>query len=235
METILQINNLKKAFGSKIVLNDINLSLQKGKVMGILGPNGSGKTTLLNLIEGFLKPTEGTVSIESKNAGVETKALTSMLQDKNVFLTWMKVSDGLAFYSDFFKDFDKTKAKELLKSLSISETDKIRNLSKGTLEKFSLALTISRKAKLYILDEPLSGIDPIAREEILELIVNNLDEESSMIITTHLIAELERILDEVVFIKDGSIILQGDAEEIRMERQTSLDKLYRELYRKTDN
>ncbi|MCM0648217.1 ABC transporter ATP-binding protein [Clostridium swellfunianum] len=235
METILQINNLKKAFGSKIVLNDINLSLQKGKVMGILGPNGSGKTTLLNLIEGFLKPTEGTVLIESKNAGVETKALTSMLQDKNVFLTWMKVSDGLEFYSDFFRDFDKTKAKELLKSLSISETDKIRNLSKGTLEKFSLALTISRKAKLYILDEPLSGIDPIAREEILELIVNNLDEESSMIITTHLIAELERILDEVVFIKDGSIILQGDTEEIRMERQTSLDKLYRELYRKTDN
>lgn len=234
MSMVLQVNNLKKNFGSKEVLKGIDLSLENGRVLGILGPNGSGKTTLLNLIESFLKPSQGEILINGMQAGVETKGMVSMLQDKNVFPAWMKVKDAIKFYEDFYEDFDENKARELMKQLNIEENDKIKALSRGTLEKFSLILTISRNAKLYILDEPLSGVDPVAREEILDMIIDNLNENSSMIITTHLISELERILDEAAFIKDGQIILKGEAEELRMEKGASLDEIYRSLFRKQE-
>lgn len=234
MNMVLEVNNLKKNFGIKEVLRGIDLSLERGRILGVLGPNGSGKTTLLNLIEGFLKPLQGEILIDGKQAGVETKGIVSMLQDKNVFPVWMKIKDAIEFYKDFFGDFDERKARELINQLNINENDKIKALSKGTLEKFSLVLTISRNARLYILDEPLSGVDPVAREEILDMIIDNLNEDSSMIITTHLISELEKILDEVAFIKEGRIILQGSAEELRIEKGASLDEIYRNLFRKQE-
>lgn len=231
MSNILEIKGLSKSYGQKLILKDINLYLEKGKVLGLLGPNGCGKTTLLNLIESFLKPTQGKILIDEIEAGVETKNLVAMLQDKNIFSRWMRVKDGVEFYKDFFEDFDEEKAKNLLKTLGIEEKDKINTLSKGTYEKFALALTLSRKAKLFILDEPLSGVDPLAREEILDIIIDNLDGEVSMIITTHQIYELERILDEVAFLKDGNIFLKEEVETLRAKNSASLDDVYKEIYK----
>ncbi|WP_238883558.1 ABC transporter ATP-binding protein [Clostridium sp. YIM B02551] len=232
MEILLEVKNVKKSFGQKIILDGVEFTLEKGKVLGILGPNGSGKTTLLNLIQSFLKPTEGEIYIDGKLAGVETKGKVSMLQDKNIFSWWMKVKDGIEFYKEFFVDFDEEKANSLLDRFKIDRNQKIKSLSKGTYEKFAIILALSRKAKLFILDEPLSGIDPLDREEVTDIIINNLNEESSMIVTTHLVAELERIFDEVAFVKERKIFLKGDSEILREERNNSLEEIYREIYKR---
>ncbi|MDD7795202.1 ABC transporter ATP-binding protein [Clostridium sp. 'White wine YQ'] len=232
MEILLEVKNVKKSFGRKIILDGVEFTLEKGKVLGILGPNGSGKTTLLNLIQSFLKPTEGEIYIDGKVAGVETKGRVSMLQDKNIFSWWMKVKDGIEFYKEFFGDFDEEKANSLLDRFKIDRAQKIKSLSKGTYEKFAIILALSRNAKLFILDEPLSGIDPLDREEVTDIIINNLNEESSMIVTTHLVAELERIFDEVAFVKDRKIFLKGDSEILREERNSSLEEIYREIYKR---
>ncbi len=230
MMRVLEVDNLVKKFGNKEILRGIAFNLEEGKVLGILGPNGQGKTTLLNIIAGLLKPTLGSVKIEGIHVGYETKKIISFLQEKNVIYKWMKIKDSISFYNDFFPDFNKDKMNEFLKFMKLDENMKVNTLSKGMLEKLALSIALSRKVKLYILDEPISGVDPVTREKIIEAIINNLDSESSMIITTHYVGELERIFTEVLFLGDGSIIEYGDAEELREKYGTSIDGIYRKIF-----
>ena len=230
MGKVLEINNLVKRLGGKNVLNDITLSLECGKVLGILGPNGQGKTTLLNLIAGLYKPTMGEIKVDGILVGYETKKIVSYLQEKDYLYKWMTVDDAACFYKDFFNDFDEVKLNELLKFMKLDKKAKIKTLSKGMLEKLGLTLTLSRKSKLYILDEPISGVDTISRDKIVDTIINNLDEDTSMIITTHYVGELEKLFDEVIFIGEGSIIEKGDAEDLREKYGASIDEIYRKVF-----
>lgn len=229
-DNILEITNLSKNFGSKYILNDISFTLRKGKVLGILGPNGQGKTTLLNVISGLFKPNLGNVQINGISVGVETKRFVSYLQEKDYLFKWMKVNDALKFYKDFFDDFNENKALNLLKFMNIKTDSKLKALSKGMLEKVALSLTLSRDCNLYILDEPISGVDIISRDKIINAIIDNLDSNASMIITTHYVGELEQLFDEVIFLGEGSIIENGDAEELRIKYGTSIDQIYRKVF-----
>jgi len=229
-DNVLEITNLSKNFGAKHILNDITFNLKKGKVLGILGPNGQGKTTLLNVISGIFKPTLGTVTINGMLLGRETKEFVSYLQEKDYLFRWMKVNDALKFYKDFFSDFDVNKALNLLKFMNIQTDAKLKSLSKGMLEKVALSLTLSRNCNLYILDEPISGVDIISRDKIINAIIDNLDNNASMIITTHYVGELEQLFDEVIFLGEGSIIENGDAEELRIKYGTSIDQIYRKVF-----
>ncbi|MGG7177829.1 ABC transporter ATP-binding protein [Clostridium paraputrificum] len=230
MDNILEINNLVKRIGSKNILNGLTFNLDKGKVLGIMGPNGNGKTTLLNIIQGFLRPTVGEVQINGISLGVETKKLVSFLQDNVPYNKSMKIKEAVKFYETFFEDFDRDKMASLLVSMKLDPNMKIRNLSKGMKEKLSLSLTLSRKVKLYMLDEPISGVDPVAREKILDTIIDSISEDSSLIITTHYVGELERIFDEVLFLGDGVIVDKGDAEDMRIKYGMSIDGIYRKLF-----
>jgi len=229
-DNILEITNLSKNFGAKHVLNDISFTLKKGKVLGILGPNGQGKTTLLNIISGLFKPTLGNVRIKGISVGRETKEFVSYLQEKDYLFKWMKVNDALKFYKDFFDDFNENKALSLLKFMNIQTDAKLKALSKGMLEKVALSLTLSRDCNLYILDEPISGVDIISRDKIINAIIDNLDSNASMIITTHYVGELEQLFDDVIFLGEGSIIENGDAEELRVKYGTSIDQIYRKVF-----
>jgi ABC-2 type transport system ATP-binding protein len=229
-DNILEIANLSKNFGAKHVLNDISFTLKKGKVLGILGPNGQGKTTLLNIISGLFKPTLGNVRIKGMSVGRETKKFVSYLQEKDYLFKWMKVNDALKFYKDFFDDFNENKALSLLKFMNIQTDAKLIALSKGMLEKVALSLTLSRDCNLYILDEPISGVDIISRDKIINAIIDNLDSNASMIITTHYVGELEQLFDDVIFLGEGSIIESGDAEELRIKYGTSIDQIYRKVF-----
>lgn len=229
-DNILEIANLSKNFGAKHVLNDIGFTLKKGKVLGILGPNGQGKTTLLNIISGLFKPTLGNVRIKGMSVGRETKEFVSYLQEKDYLFKWMKVNDALKFYKDFFDDFNENKALSLLKFMNIQTDAKLKALSKGMLEKVALSLTLSRDCNLYILDEPISGVDIISRDKIINAIIDNLDSNASMIITTHYVGELEQLFDDVIFLGEGSIIESGDAEELRIKYGTSIDQIYRKVF-----
>ncbi len=229
-DSILEIANLSKNFGAKHVLNDISFTLKKGKVLGILGPNGQGKTTLLNIISGLFKPTLGNVRIKGISVGRETKEFVSYLQEKDYLFKWMKVNDALKFYKDFFDDFNENKALSLLKFMNIQTDAKLKALSKGMLEKVALSLTLSRDCNLYILDEPISGVDIISRDKIINAIIDNLDSNASMIITTHYVGELEQLFDDVIFLGEGSIIESGDAEELRIKYGTSIDQIYRKVF-----
>lgn len=229
-DNVLEITNLSKNFGAKHILNDITFNLKRGKVLGILGPNGQGKTTLLNVISGIFKPTLGTVRINGMLLGRETKEFVSYLQEKDYLFRWMKVNDALKFYKDFFSDFNVNKALNLLKFMNIQTDAKLKSLSKGMLEKVALSLTLSRNCNLYILDEPISGVDIISRDKIINAIIDNLDSNASMIITTHYVGELEQLFDEVIFLGEGSIIENGDAEELRIKYSTSIDQIYRKVF-----
>jgi len=227
---MLKVENLSKSYINKKALNNISLTLEKGKVLGLLGPNGSGKTTLIKIITGLIKSYNGTVLINDECPGVSTKSIISYLPDVNHLYKWMKVKDALNFFIDFYDDFDKDKAEELLEFMKLNKDSKINTLSKGMLERLNLTLVMSRKAKLYVLDEPIAGVDPVAREKILDTIVNNFSGDSSMLITTHLVKDIERIFDDVAFISDGDITLYGNAEELRIDRGKSIDELYREVF-----
>lgn len=231
MEAILKTLNLEKGFGNKKALKGINIEIKKGRIVGMLGPNGSGKTTFLKIAAGILKQSSGEILIDNHVPGVYTKSIVSYLPDKNYLLKWMKIKDAVQFFKDFYKDFDEIKAKELLSFMNLDENSKVTSLSKGMTEKLHLTLVLSRKAKLYILDEPLGGVDPTTREKILDAILNNYNEESSMIITTHLVSDIERLFDDVAFISEGNIVLEGNAEELRTERGMSIDELYREVFK----
>ena len=230
MNNLLEIINITKRINGKEILRGISFNLEKGKVLGIMGPNGQGKTTLLNTIQGFLKVDNGEIIIDGNKLRALIKSDISFLQDTNIFNKSMKIKNAINLYNYFFNDFDREKMDYYLDFMNLDSESRIRNLSKGMMEKFNLSLTLSRKTKLYMLDEPISGVDPVSREKILDAILESLSEDSSMIITTHYIGELERIFDEVIFLGDGKIIENGDAEELRIKYQGSIDEIYRKIF-----
>jgi len=230
-EYILECKNLVKNYGSKKVLKGVNLSFGKGKIIGLLGPNGSGKTTFIKLATGLLKQTSGELTIDNKQIGVETKAIVSYLPERTYLEDSMKVIDTINFFKSFYSDFDEIHALDMLQKLNINVSEKLKTLSKGTKEKVQLILVMSRKAKIYFLDEPIAGVDPAARDYIINTIINNYDSNSTVIISTHLISDIENILDEVVFIKDGEITLNRNVDEIRDESGKSIDSLFREVFK----
>lgn len=227
---ILEIKNLIKKYHTKNVIDNISLNVDSGKIVGLLGPNGSGKTTLIKLLAGLLTATSGDILIDNKEIGIETKAIVSFLPDRPYFANWMKVHDILAFFADFYRDFSMKKATEMLKLLNIGVNDRIKTMSKGTKEKLNLVLVMSRAARLYLLDEPIAGVDPAARDYILRTIISNYSEDSSVIITTHHIAAVEKILDDVIFLNEGKIELNSAVEDLREEHGKSVDEIFRETY-----
>ncbi|HEY5563231.1 MAG TPA: ABC transporter ATP-binding protein [Clostridiaceae bacterium] len=227
---ILEVEGLSKKYLSKQALKDINITIEKGKIVGLFGPNGSGKTTLMKIVAGLIQPTGGKLSICEHNLGYITKSLVAYLPDSDFLYDWMKIEDAKKIYVKFFDDFNTQKFNELLELMQLSCNMKVKSLSKGMKEKLSITLTLSRDAKLIVLDEPLSGVDPIAREQILQAILKGFSFESSMLITSHLINEFENIIDEVYYLKEGQIILSGNVEMIKDERHKTLDELYREVF-----
>lgn len=231
MDNIVKFNNVYKSYSKKDVLKDLNLDIPKGKIVGLLGPNGSGKTTMIKLINGLLQPDKGSIEINGIKPSVETKKIVSYLPEKTYLNDWMKVKDILAFFKDFYEDFNMEKANQMLESLKIDKDEKLKTMSKGTKEKVQLILVMCRKADLYILDEPIGGVDPAARSYILKTILTNYNENSTLLIATHLISEIENICDDVIFISNGEIVLQGNVDEIREEKGKSIDSLFREEFK----
>ncbi len=231
MSAILECKNLSKAYGNKTALSHINLTLESGRIIGLLGPNGSGKTTLIKLLNGLLTPSEGELYVNQTPIGIETKKIISYLPDQTYLNGSMRIREIIRFFKDFYEDFDETKAYDMLKKLNIEPTAKLKTMSKGTKEKVQLILIMSRRAKLYVLDEPIAGVDPAARDYILNTILNNYAEDATIIISTHLISDIENILDEVIFIKDGQISLTSSVDKIREENGKSVDALFREVFK----
>jgi len=228
---LVEIKNLSKSYGDKEVLKDINLNISAGKIVGLLGKNGVGKTTLIKLLNDLLTPTSGEILIKGNRVGVESKKIISYLPEKTYLNKQMKVSEVIDFFSDFYNDFDAEKAKKLLIDLDLNLNQKLSKMSKGMQEKVQLVLVMSRNAELYILDEPLGGVDPATREYILDTILSNFNENASVIISTHLISDIERILDEVVFIDKGEIIVHEDADKLRNEKGGSIDEIFRRMFK----
>ena len=231
MSEILRCNNLTKKFGSLVAVKDLNLSIESGKIVGLLGPNGSGKTTLIKMINGLLQPTSGSIEICGNKPGVETKKVVAYLPD-NIFLNnWMRVEQIVEMFADFYADFRKELAFSMLERLGVDKKKKLKTLSKGNKEKVALILVMSRNAFLYVLDEPIAGVDPATRDYIISTIINNYNPEASVIISTHLISDIEEVLDDVIFIRNGSLILHKSADEIRSETGNSIDSLFREAFK----
>ena len=232
MNPILECRNLSKKYGNHFyALNDLTLSLDSGQIVGLLGPNGSGKTTLIKLINGLLNPSSGEVLIDGKAPGVDTKKIVSYLSERTYLDESMKVRDIIRFFADFYDNFITDRAYQMLSDLEISADARLRTLSKGTKEKVQLILVMSRDAKLYILDEPIGGVDPAARDYILHTILANYNEESTILLSTHLIHDIENILDRVVFLKEGRLAMNAPVDDIRMEQGRSVDTLFREVFR----
>lgn len=231
MSELLSCVGLTKNYGNMPALIDVNLTIERGKIIGLLGPNGSGKTTLIKLINGLLTPTEGTITIEGNKPGPETKKVVAYLPD-NVFLNgWMRVEQIITYFADFYADFRVEVAYEMLSKLGVSPRAQLRTLSKGNKEKVCLILVMSRNAHLYVLDEPIAGVDPAARDYVISTIMNNYNPDASVIISTHLIADIEPILDEVIFIKNGNIVLKQSVEDIKAEHGKGVDELFREVFK----
>ena len=228
---ILECKDLSKRFGSVQALDTVNLTIEPGRVIGLLGPNGSGKTTLLKLANGLLTPTAGEILIDGEAPGRESRSLVSYLPDKPYLADWMKVRQLLDFFEDFYDDFDRDRAMEMLIRLNIGEDMRIKEMSKGTREKTQLILVMSRKAKLYLLDEPIGGVDPATRDYILDTIIRNYNPDAAVVISTHLIADVEQVLDDVIFIDKGRVVLQSSVDEIREERGMSVDQYFREVFK----
>lgn len=228
---LIQCQEVWKNYGSKRALQGLNLQLESGKIVGLLGPNGSGKTTLIKTLNGLLTPDHGVVLVDGEEPGTYTKSIVSYLPDKPYFAGWMKVSDLFDLFGDFYEDFDRQKADQMCKALQIDERLRMKTLSKGTKEKVQLILVMSRQARLYLLDEPIAGVDPAARDYILSTILNNYNPEGTVLISTHLISDVERVLDEVVFIRDGRVVFQDLVDNIREKEGKSVDELFREVFR----
>ena len=224
MSELLKITNVTKKYHHFKALNNVSMILESGKIIGLLGPNGSGKTTLIKIINGLLKDYEGEVLVDGKNVGIDSRKIISYLPDENYFQDWMYIKDVLSIFSDLYEDFDKENCLTLMNRFKLDKGMKIKEMSKGMKEKFQLSLVMSRKAKLYILDEA-------AREVILDVILNNYEEDALVLISTHLISDLETIFDDVVFLKDGEIVLHQSTEDLRLERKQSIDEAFREVFR----
>ena len=228
---ILQCEQLTKSYGSNLALDHVDLTVEQGRIVGLLGPNGSGKTTLLKLANGLLQPGSGTITIAGKTPGVETKKIVSYLPERTYLSNWMNVVQLLDLFCDFYEDFDRDRAEHMLTALEISPKLRIKQMSKGTREKVQLILVMSRKADLYLLDEPIGGVDPAARDYILNTIITNYDPSATVLISTHLISDVERVLDEFLFLYQGKVIRRGNADEAREETGKSLDELFREVFK----
>ena len=231
MDSILTTTGLTKLYGSMAALRDLNLQLPQGQIIGLLGPNGSGKTTLLKLFAGLLTPSQGEIRICDLPVGVQTKALVSYLPDRTYLSNQQTVRQQLDFFQDFYEDFDRQRAEEMLKALGISLDIRFATLSKGAKEKVQLVLVMSRRARLYLLDEPIGGVDPAARDYILNTIITNYDPQATVVISTHLIADVEPILDGFIFLWQGQVIRSGSADDAREESGKSLDEMFREVFR----
>lgn len=231
MSPILECKGLTKRYGKKTALDNIDFKVEKGQIVGLLGPNGSGKSTLIKLANELLTPSSGQILVSGQEPGIETKKKISYLPEKTYLNDWMKVHQLIGFFSDFYEDFNKEKAYDMLRSLNINPNDPLKSMSKGTKEKVQLILVMSREADLYLLDEPIGGVDPAARDYILRTILSNYKEDSTVIISTHLISEIENILDYVIFINQGKIHLTASVDEIRSDKGKSVDALFREVFK----
>jgi len=230
MSMLVQISSLTKRYITTTALSDITLEVPEGHIMGLLGPNGSGKTTLMKILAGLVSPTSGTVLIDGIAPGVKTKATVSFLPDVNHLDRWMSIGEAGNFYADFYLDFDRKRFGELLAIMRLTAGQKIGSLSKGMVEKARLSLVFSRRARLYVLDEPFGGLDPLARSQVLDALAANFRTDSSMILSTQMVADVERFFDDVVFLDGGRVVLAGDAEDLRTRRGTSIEDIYREVY-----
>ena len=231
MDSIFKCFGLTKAFGTTRAVNNVDLELPKGRIIGLLGPNGSGKTTLIKMAAGLLTPTRGEIFIDGMKPGVETKSVVSYLPERTYFNSWMRVADCLDYFEDFYADFDRVVAVEMLQRLGVERGLRLSTLSKGTKEKVQLVMVMSRKAKLYLLDEPIGGVDPATRDYILSTIISNYNTEATVLISTHLIADIERILDEFIFIQNGEIMAYAPTENLRMDMGKSIDEYFREVFK----
>ena len=232
MQNLIECKGLTKRYGNVCALDKVDLEIPAGGgIVGLLGPNGSGKTTLIKLLTGLLQATEGSVRICDKPVGVETKAVVSYLSDFYSLIESYTVREELDYYADFFADFDRCKAETMLRDLGITDNLKVKTLSKGTKEKLALILTLSRNAKLYIFDEPIAGVDPAAREYVLNTILSNRSEDSTILLSTHLISEIEQYFDHVIFLRQGRVVLSGKADDVRAEHGQSIDALFREVFK----
>lgn len=231
MSELLKCENLTKSYGKTLALKDVNLEVSRGKIIGLLGPNGSGKTTLIKILNGLLTPTSGTLTIDGMKPGIETKRKVAYLPDSSYLNSWMTVEQIVSMFIDFYPDFRPELAYKMLQNLDIDPTAKLKTLSKGNNEKVCLILVMSRNAELYVLDEPIAGVDPATRDYIISTIINNYNPEASVILSTHLISDIEQILDEVIFINKGVIELHKTVDEIREENGMSVDELFREVFR----
>ncbi|EHB54269.1 MULTISPECIES: ABC transporter ATP-binding protein [Paenibacillus] len=231
MENLLQARNISKVYGGgRKALHDVSLSIGSGKIIGLLGTNGSGKSTFMKIAAGLMQPSKGSMEIAGMPVGLETKAEVSFMPDRPLTEGWMKVSDAIEYFRDFFADFDPDKARSMLEFMMLNPEDRVSTLSKGMNERLQLTLALSRNAKLYMLDEPIGGVDPVARGKILDAIVKFYNEDSSIIISTHLVSDIERIFDEVIFIRDGEIAMHDEVENIRIKHGKSIDEMFKEVY-----
>jgi ABC-2 type transport system ATP-binding protein len=228
---IFECRGLCKRFGNVQALDNVDLRVEPGRVVGLLGPNGSGKTTLIKLANGLLTPSSGELLIYGEKPGPETKALVSYLPDRETLAEWMSAKQLMDFFADFYEDFDRDRAMEMLLRLNIDPAMRVKQMSKGTREKVQLIMVMSRKAGLYLLDEPIGGVDPATRDYILDTIIRNYNPEAAVIISTHLIADVEQVLDDVIFINGGRVVLQSSVDEIREEKGMSVDAYFREVFR----
>lgn len=228
---LLEFNNITKKYGSKTAVNNISFNLEKGKIIGLLGPNGSGKSTILKLMNGLLQPTMGEIKIMGNPPGIMSKSIISYLPERTYLNEWMKIKDLINFFADFYIDFDTNKANEMVVALKLDPNHKLKTLSKGNKEKVQLILVMSRKAKLYLLDEPIGGVDPATRDFILDTIISNYLSDATLMISTHLISDIERIFDEVILINDGTIYKHDSVDNIRQETGKSIDELFREVFK----
>ena len=228
---LLEIKDLTKSYDKKIALNNINIKIESGKIVGLLGQNGAGKTTLIKLINDLLTPDKGEILVNGKKVGIESKKIIAYLPEKTYLNKQMKVVEVLEYFKDFYDDFDIEKAKKLLLDLNLDINQKLSTMSKGMQEKVQLVLVMSRNADLYVLDEPLGGVDPATRDYILDTILSNFNENASVIISTHLISDIEKILDEVIFIDKGQIVLQSDADKLRNKENASIDEIFRRMFK----
>ena len=228
---LIECWELYKSYGLKPALRGVDLAVEPGRIVGLLGPNGSGKTTLIKLLCGLLQPTTGTLAVDGERIGPYTKSVVSYLPDRMYFADWMKATDLFDLFRDFYADFDYEKALAMCQSLGVEPRDRLKSMSKGTKEKVQLVLVMARNAKLYLLDEPIAGVDPAARDFILRTILTNYNEEGTVLISTHLISDVEKVLDEAVFLKEGKIMLHETVDHIREREGKSVDALFREIFR----